>query len=146
MNERWIENVDLYQKTFRGMWDQASGDDKTIISAKELEKANKEAEKSKVKVAKEKAKRLQLVNKEFGFQLEKIFLKDGDIIIVHLTCKPKLGLSELIHQLMDMKPVKNLKIPVLIIPAELELSTMDEKEMNKAGWYKRGHRLVRPIT
>ena len=140
MNERWwIENVDFYQKTFRGMWDQASGDEPY------LEKANKEVEKAKVKAEKEKVKRLQLVNKEFGFQLEKISLRDGDTIIVHLTCKPKPGLSELVHQLMEMKPVKNLKIPVLIIPAELELSTMDEKEMNKAGWYKRGHRLVRPI-
>jgi len=147
MND-WEEKKNIYTKVFSNMkvfsdmWGQASEDSEN----EELKRAKKELEKAKIKAEKEKTKRLLHVEAELGFQLEKLSLKEGDIILVHLTCKPKPGLQELVRQLLGIKPVKDYKIPVLIIPSELELSAMDEKEMNAAGWYKRGHRLMRPIV
>jgi len=139
MND-WEEQKNTYTKVFSDMWGQTSND------FVELKKAKKELEKAKIKAEKEKTKRLLHVERELGFQLEKLSLKEGDILIVHLTCAPKSGLQQLVKQLLEIKPIKNYKLPVLIIPAELELSIMSEKEMNAAGWYKRAHRLMRPIV
>ncbi len=148
-----IKDWEQYQHMFKGIWDQAGSIAEQYKTERDwekeklaLEKAKKEAEKAKLNAEREKAKRLKAIDKDLGFQLEKLCVKEGDVIIVHLTCPPKAGLSELVHQLVELKPIKELQIPVMIIPKDLEISTMTEVEMNKLGWYKRGHRLVRPIV
>lgn len=128
---KWSPDTpESYERLHKSLWKAASSEETEI----------------KVKEKEERENNKEEINRELGAQLKKLSVKEGDIIIVHLACKPKPGLQELVRQLMGMKPVKNLRIPVLIIPAELELSVMSEKEMNAVGWYKRGHRLVRPVT
>ena len=135
-----------YNEVFQKIWEDVSGTRQQCEERAAKLEAEKLKQKAEAEKEKERKRRYREVTKEFDFQLQKLSLKKGDIVIVHLTSAPKPGLSELMRQLMTMKPILDFSVPVLVIPMELELSTISEAEMNKAGWFKRGHRLVRPVT
>lgn len=130
----WIRPKFYFPAKYKRIWEETI---ETSSKQKQVEQMKRETKKSK---------KVEQEVKNLGLQLKKLSVKKDDIIIVHLTCAPKPGLAELVHQLADMKPIKDLHISVLVLPQEIEIGTMSEVDMNKAGWYKRGHRLVRPIT
>jgi len=96
---------------------------------------------------KEKEKKDKKLSKLVGSELKKLDLKEGNILIVQLTCDPRPGLRQLIQQLTDAVRKFKKKIPIFIVPKEIKIETLNEEEMNRTGWFRREdyRRLVRPV-
>lgn len=82
-------------------------------------------------------------SKDFIEYIKKLDVKDGDVVIVKLSDNPKKGLEILMDQVKSI--LKDRKAGILLIPKEISIETMSEKEMNSIGWFKREdyRRLIR---
>jgi len=125
---------DVYQRIFKMEWEEA-------------------------KEAKEKKELKELVH----IELKKLDIKSGDVIIVQLLSGnvPTDSLRKFLEQLRDVIPpsLKGIefdigqpmkenpkKVNIFVVPKEVSIRTLSEKEMNKEGWFRREdyRRLLRP--
>ena len=130
---------------FKNIWKSVYESEATnagFITGKSIKEAQ---EKAKAEIEEQERKAREL-DKVLGVELKKLSFKEGEVLLVKLLTAPKPGLNELVSQLRKLPIIVKNRVQIFIVPHDLALETIDEKQMNEAGWFKRGdaRRLLRP--
>lgn len=86
------------------------------------------------------------MNEEVSFdvELKKLELKDNTVVV--LKCLKDYSYNE-ISQILSatyeaMKPYRDLKVRLIVLPKDITLETLDEKEMNRVGWFRKEEKRI----
>lgn len=72
-----------------------------------------------------------------------IRIKEGDAIVVKLPAIPRLNNSEMAQQMVNqveslLRIVRVKQCAIIVIPAGIDIQSLDDGEMERAGWVRKG--------
>jgi len=83
--------------------------------------------------------------KEFEAQLETLNVANGDIVVLRMFNRPQRPieayelqvLRRTILRHLKLKGIENPRSYLIVLNGDAQISTLNEQEMNRLGWYRR---------